>query len=65
MLFRSRNTRERLAVLYGENCRFAVLSSRPGLRVDLALPLETAGAGGEAPAKPPELQAGVPRGAHA
>src|SRR2546426_4273075 len=43
-LFRSlRNTRERLAVLYGENCRFAVLSSRPGLRVDLALPLETAG----------------------
>jgi two-component system, LytTR family, sensor kinase len=43
-----RNTRERLAVLYGENCRFAVLNSRPGLRVEMALPLETAAAGGEA-----------------
>ncbi len=59
------NTRERLAVLYGSTCRFVVLNSQPGLRVDLALPLETAGAGGEAPAKPPALQAGVPRGAHA
>ena len=37
-----RNTRERLAVLYGDTFRFAVLSSRPGLRIDLALPLETA-----------------------
>ena len=37
-----RNTRERLAVLYGDNYRFAVLNSRPGLRVELALPLETA-----------------------
>jgi LytS/YehU family sensor histidine kinase len=37
-----RNTRERLAVLYGENCRFAILNSRPGLRVEMALPLETA-----------------------
>jgi len=36
-----RNTRERLAVLYGDNCRFAVLNSRPGLRVELALPFET------------------------
>jgi two-component system, LytTR family, sensor kinase len=36
------NTRERLAVLYGENCRFAVLNARPGLRVEMALPLETA-----------------------
>jgi signal transduction histidine kinase len=36
-----RNTRERLAVLYGDNYRFAVLNSRPGLRVDLALPFET------------------------
>jgi len=35
-----RNTRERLAVLYGENCRFAVLNSRPGLRVEMGLPLE-------------------------
>src|SRR3984893_15749253 len=58
------NTRERLTVLYGENCRFAVLNSRPGLRVDMALPLETAGATGE-PAKPQPLQPGVPRGAHA
>jgi two-component system LytT family sensor kinase len=36
-----RNTRERLAVLYGDNHRFAVLNSHPGLRVDMALPLET------------------------
>jgi two-component system, LytTR family, sensor kinase len=35
-----RNTRDRLAVLYGEKCRFAVLNSHPGLRVDMALPLE-------------------------
>ncbi|TLY96234.1 MAG: sensor histidine kinase [Gammaproteobacteria bacterium] len=58
-----RNTRERLAVLYGENCRFAVLNSRPGLRVDMALPLETAGAGAEAQRQ--ALQPGVARGAHA
>jgi two-component system LytT family sensor kinase len=37
-----RNTRERLTVLYGERCRFTVLNSHPGLRVDMALPLETA-----------------------
>ncbi len=36
------NTRERLKVLYGENCRFAALNTHPGLRVDMALPLETA-----------------------
>ena len=60
-----RNTRERLAVLYGENCRFAVLNSSPGLRVDMALPLETAGAGAEVPAQPQALQPGVARGAHA
>jgi hypothetical protein len=36
------NTRERLTVLYGENCRFAVLNCHPGLRVDMALPLEFA-----------------------
>jgi len=35
------NTRERLAVLYGETCRFAAINSHPGLRVDMALPLET------------------------
>ena len=37
-----RNTRERLAVLYGEDHRFAVLNSHPGLRIDMALPLEIA-----------------------
>jgi hypothetical protein len=31
----------------------------------MALPLETAGPGGEAPAKPQALQPGVARGAHA
>ena len=34
------NTSERLAVLYGENRRFTVSNSHPGLRVDMALPLE-------------------------
>jgi hypothetical protein len=29
-------------VLYGNNCRFAVLNARPGLRVEMALPLESA-----------------------
>jgi two-component system, LytTR family, sensor kinase len=37
-----RNTRERLAVLYGDSYRFAVLNSHPGLRVEMGLPLETA-----------------------
>lgn len=37
-----RNTRERLAVLYGDNHRFAVLNTHPGLRIDMALPLELA-----------------------
>jgi two-component system, LytTR family, sensor kinase len=36
------NTRERLKVLYGESCRFSVMNCHPGLRVDMALPLETA-----------------------
>ena len=36
-----RNTLERLAVLYGDNYRFAVLDSHPGLRVEMALPFET------------------------
>ncbi|HWZ64476.1 MAG TPA: histidine kinase [Steroidobacteraceae bacterium] len=36
------NTRERLTVLYGETCRFAALNNHPGLRVEMALPLETA-----------------------
>jgi two-component system LytT family sensor kinase len=36
------NTRERLKVLYGENCRFAAINCHPGLRVDMAQPLEKA-----------------------
>jgi two-component system, LytTR family, sensor kinase len=36
------NMRERLAVLYGANHRFAIMNSLPGLRVDVALPFETA-----------------------
>ena len=42
-----RNTRERLAVLYGGNYRFTVLNAHPGLRVEMALPLEIAAAGAE------------------
>lgn len=37
-----RNTRERLAVLYGENHRFAALNGHPGLRVEMGFPLEKA-----------------------
>jgi two-component system, LytTR family, sensor kinase len=36
------NIRERLEVLYGERSRFAVLNAHPGVRVELALPLELA-----------------------
>jgi two-component system LytT family sensor kinase len=35
-----RNTRERLAVLYGDNHRFVALDNKPGLRIELGLPLE-------------------------
>jgi LytS/YehU family sensor histidine kinase len=35
-----RNTRERLAVLYEAKHRFATLDNKPGLRVELGLPLE-------------------------
>jgi two-component system, LytTR family, sensor kinase len=45
-----RNTRERLAVLYGQTYRFTVLNAHPGLRVEMALPLEIATAGAELPA---------------
>jgi sensor histidine kinase YesM len=55
-----RNTRERLAVLYGENYRFAVLNAHPGLRVEMALPLEIAPAGAEIPAA--RAAARIPRG---
>jgi signal transduction histidine kinase len=46
-----RNTRERLAVLYGERCRFAVMNAHPGLRVEMALPLEVGTANAEPPAR--------------
>src|SRR6202007_1491654 len=48
-----RNTRDRLAVLYGENCRFVVLNSHPGLRVDMALPLELRAPGADTAAPVP------------
>src|SRR5215470_1747351 len=60
-----RNTRERLAVLYGENCRFSVANCHPGLRVDMGLPLETAEPAGESPRARPPFPASVPRGVHA
>src|SRR5207237_10164920 len=59
------NTRERLAVLYGENHRFAVLSRQPGLRIEMALPLESAAAGPQAAPKPQAVPAGAARGARA
>jgi two-component system, LytTR family, sensor kinase len=37
-----RNTRERLAVLYDDRHRFASLDNKPGLRIELGLPLELA-----------------------
>jgi LytS/YehU family sensor histidine kinase len=37
-----RNTRERLAVLYGEQQKLAVRFSRPGLRLEISLPFEPA-----------------------
>src|SRR5579862_8493424 len=57
-----RNTRDRLTVLYGENCRFVVLNSHPGLRVDMALPLELRAPSGETAAPVPVRASG---GAHA
>jgi two-component system, LytTR family, sensor kinase len=60
-----RNTRERLAVLYGENCRFSVANCHPGLRVDMALPLETAEPSNEAARARPSFPKSVVRGVHA
>ncbi|MGL6222521.1 MAG: sensor histidine kinase [Steroidobacteraceae bacterium] len=37
-----RNTRERLAVLYGDQQKLAVRFSRPGLRLEISLPFERA-----------------------
>jgi len=58
-----RNTRERLAVLYGESCRFAVLNCLPGLRVELAVPLERAASSAESAA--PKAAARERGGVHA
>jgi two-component system, LytTR family, sensor kinase len=54
-----RNTRDRLAVLYGENCRVAVLNSHPGLRVDMALPLERRTPSAETAAPAPARASGA------
>jgi two-component system, LytTR family, sensor kinase len=51
-----RNTRERLAAFYGEGYRFTALNSHPGLRVDMALPLELA-----RPDESPAPRAAAPR----
>jgi signal transduction histidine kinase len=37
-----RNTRERLAVLYGDRHSFAVLKGQPGVRIEMGFPLERA-----------------------
>jgi len=37
-----RNTRERLAVLYGDRHRFAILNSHPGARMEIGFPLDRA-----------------------
>jgi signal transduction histidine kinase len=60
-----RNTRERLSVLYGNNCRFTVLNAHPGLRVEMGLPVEFAAAGTEAAAVRPPVPPRVPGGVHA
>ena len=59
------NTSERLAVLYGDNHRFSVGNANPGLRVDMALPLELAEPGHEAPGKRADFVQQLARGAHA
>jgi two-component sensor histidine kinase len=51
-----RNTRERLMVLYGDDCRFTVLNAQPGVRVEMALPLETAAPDAAAPAAAPSAR---------
>ena len=35
-----RNTRERLAALYDDRHRFATIDNKPGLRIELGLPLQ-------------------------
>lgn len=53
-----RNTRERLAVLYSEKHRFAVLNSHPGMRIEIGFPLEKA-ATGALPSAPKSTAAGA------
>jgi hypothetical protein len=60
-----RNTRERLAVLYGENHRFSVANCHPGLRVDMGLPLETAEPAADGARARPTFPASVARGVNA
>jgi len=59
------NTSERLAVLYGDNHRFSVGNANPGLRVDMALPLELAEPGHEALGRRADFVQQLARGAHA
>jgi LytS/YehU family sensor histidine kinase len=59
------NTSERLAVLYGDNHRFSVANANPGLRVDMALPLELAEPGHETVGKRADFVQQLARGAHA
>jgi two-component system, LytTR family, sensor kinase len=47
-----RNTRERLAVLYGDQHSFAVLKGQPGLRIEMGFPLEKAPVSEEATPAP-------------
>jgi two-component system, LytTR family, sensor kinase len=49
-----RNSRERLAVLYGEQHCFKALNAHPGLRVEMAFPLERAQTAGEAAPEAPQ-----------
>ena len=42
-----RNTRERLSVLYGDQHCFKALNAQPGLRIEMAFPLEKMPASGE------------------
>ena len=60
-----RNTSERLAVLYGDRRRFNVSNANPGVRVEMALPLELAEAAPAVPGRRAAAPVKLPRGAHA
>jgi two-component system, LytTR family, sensor kinase len=49
-----RNTRERLAVLYGEQHCFKALNGQPGLRIEMAFPMERAQSESGAPPEAPQ-----------